>query len=93
MTEVPALSKIYVGIHRRTMNPQDIDDTWFWGDPTEDFRNDFIRFDHNTFKRHILYECESEEELVYIGSIFKTFHKSKSPEIFKQAMKDYGLID
>lgn len=85
-------NNIYVGTHVRTMNPVDIDDKWFIGEGKK-FIRDYLNLGHNSFTRHIVYECNSKEELEYFGNLFKEYSQTVPKNVFFNTLKEHKLIN
>lgn len=81
MSKQLSTGQIYIGQHKRTMNPTDIDDSWFFGDD-DDIVWTIAEKGSSDIERIILYNCDSQQQLDYMERIFKTY-ASLSYEAFK----------
>ena len=61
--------KKYIGQHKRTMNPKDIDDSWYLGSGTALARA-IAKYGKENFERKIIYECDCQQQLDYMERIF-----------------------
>lgn len=61
--------KKYIGQHKRTMNPKDIDDSWYLGSGTALARA-IAKYGKENFERKIIYECNCQQQLDYMERIF-----------------------
>ena len=79
-TENLITGDIFVGYHKRTMNTEDIDDSWFFGDLNsvninKEHRKDnifreIVKYGKDNFKREIIAEYDSLERLKYEYDIY-----------------------
>lgn len=81
MTKNNVNGKLYIGQHARTMNPEDIDDSWYLGSGTA-LHNAIAKYGEENFKREIIYECKSKSELDYMEQIFISYYNAVSNEEF-----------
>lgn len=81
MTRNNVTGKIYIGKHKRTMNIEDINDSWFLG--TGKGLNKAIRkYGEDSFSRTIIYECSSQDHLDYMENIFTGLYEDTEDSIF-----------
>jgi group I intron endonuclease len=73
MTKNLITGKLYIGQHKRTMNPKDIDDSWYLGSGVA-LRRAILKYGEENFERTILYECENESQLNYMEYVFTDFY-------------------
>lgn len=86
MTKNNITGKLYIGKHKRTMNPEDIDDSWYLGSGRA-LREAIIRYGRENFERKIIYECQSQSELDYMERVFIGYYNAVEDDQF------YNLID
>lgn len=81
MTQNLATGKLYIGQHRRTMNPKDINDEWYMGSGTL-LKRAFVKYGIENFHREIIYECNSQSELNYMEQVFIQFYNAVEDDMF-----------
>ena len=86
MTKNNITGKLYIGKHKRTMNPEDIDDSWYLGSGRA-LKEAILQYGRKNFERKIIYECQSPSELDYMERVFISFYDAVNDEQF------YNLID
>lgn len=67
-TKILNTDKKYIDVHERTMNPEDIDDKWCFGDGIY-IVQEICENGTKNLERKILYECDSKEEADYAFKI------------------------
>lgn len=75
MTKNNVNGKLYIGQHTRTMNPKDIDDSWYLGSG-DALHMAIAKYGEENFTREIIYECESKSELDYMEKIFINYYNA-----------------
>lgn len=89
MTVNKANGKVYIGKHKRSMDKEDINDSWFIGDSVNgDLNDDIIKHGIDNFKRVILCDCKSQQQLDYTEEIFYSWYSSMTDEDFCSIMMD-----
>ena len=86
MTRNNITGKLYIGKHRRTMDTEDIDDSWYLGSGRA-LKEAIIQYGRENFDRRIIYECQSQSELDYMERVFIAFYDAVDDEQF------YNIID
>lgn len=86
MTKNLVTGKLYIGLHRRTMNPEDIDDSWYLGSGTY-FMKALAKYGEDNFERTILHECENEESLLYMEKVYIAYYNAVDDEMFYNIAK------
>ena len=81
MTKNNINGKLYIGQHTRTMNPKDIDDSWYLGSG-DDLHIAIAKYGEENFTREIIYECESKSELDYMEKVFINYYNAVKNENF-----------
>lgn len=81
MTKNLVTGKLYIGQHKRTMNPKDIDDSWYLGSG-KILKRALVKYGVDNFKREIIYECNSQCELDYMEQIFIQFYNAVDDDMF-----------
>ncbi len=81
MTKNLATGKLYIGQHRRTMNPKDIDDSWYLGSGVI-LKKAIVKYGVDNFERKIIYECDSQDELNYMEQIFIQFYNAVDDDTY-----------
>lgn len=81
MTKNLVTGKLYIGQHKRTMNPKDIDDTWYLGSGTA-FRKAITKYGEENFERTIIYECDNASHLNYMEKIFIDYYNAVEDDKF-----------
>lgn len=81
MTRNNITGKLYIGRHKRTMNPKDIDDSWYLGSGKA-FKRALAKYGEDNFERTILYECDSETQLNYMEEIFISYYNAVDDDMF-----------
>lgn len=81
MTKNLINGKLYIGQHKRTMNPKDINDTWYLGSGVV-LKKAIVKYGSDNFERTILYECNSQDELNYMEEIFIEFYNAVGDDNF-----------
>lgn len=81
MTKNKINGKLYIGQHKRTMDPKDIDDTWYLGSGTL-LRRAIAKYGEENFERTIIYECDSKEKLNYYEKVFIDYYNAAGDELF-----------
>ena len=83
--------KLYIGQHVRTMDPKNIDDSWYLGSGTA-LHAAIAKYGEENFTREIIYECNSQSELDYMEKIFISFYDAvKSGEFYNIAGGGRGV--
>lgn len=86
MTRNNITGKLYIGQHRRTMNPKDIDDSWYLGSGVL-LKKAILKYGEDNFERTILYECDSESQLNYMEEIFISYYNAVDDDTFYNLAK------
>ena len=81
MTRNNVNGKLYIGQHTRTMNPKDIDDSWYLGSG-DALHMAIAKYGEENFTREIIYECESKPELDYMEKVFISYYNAVKNEDF-----------
>lgn len=81
MTKNLITGKLYIGQHKRTMNPKDINDSWYMGSGVL-LKKSFVKYGMNNFRREIIYECDSQSELDYMEQVFIQFYNAVEDDVF-----------
>ncbi len=81
MTRNNINGKLYIGQHTRTMNPKDIDDSWYLGSG-DALHMAIAKYGEENFTREIIYECESKPELDYMEKVFISYYNAVKNEDF-----------
>lgn len=81
MTKNNITGKLYIGQHKRTMNPKDIDDSWYLGSGTV-FRKALVKYGEENFERTILYECDNASHLDYMEKVFIDYYNAVDDDMF-----------
>lgn len=90
MTRNKITDKLYIGQHKRTMNPKDINDTWYFGSDASLIET-IAKYGEENFERTILYECDSAEQLNYMEKIFVSYYKAVDDDVFYNIVAKGGL--
>ncbi len=91
MTKNLVTGKLYIGQHKRTMNPKDINDEWYLGSGVV-LKKAIIKYGIENFKRKIIYECNSQAELNYMEQIFIQFYNAVDDDNFYNLVAGGGGI-
>lgn len=89
MTKNLINGKLYIGQHRRTMNPKDINDNWYLGSGVV-LKKAIVKYGIDNFKRTIIYECNSQDELNYMEEIFTEFYNAVGDDNFYNLVRGGG---
>lgn len=81
MTKNKLNGKLYIGQHKRTMDKDDIDDSWYLGSG-KNLRKDILEFGEENFERTILYECNSQSKLSYMERVFINYYNAVGDDKF-----------
>lgn len=81
MTKNNINGKLYIGQHTRTMNPKDINDSWYLGSG-DALHMAIAKYGEENFTREIIYECESKSELDYMEKVFINYYNAVKNEDF-----------
>ena len=81
MTRNNVTGKLYIGKHKRTMNPKDIDDSWYLGSG-KILKQAIVKYGEENFERTILYECSSESQLNYMEEVFISYYNAVDDDTF-----------
>lgn len=81
MTRNNVTGKLYIGQHKRTMNPKDIDDSWYLGSGVA-LQKAILKYGEENFDRVILYECDSASHLDYMEKIFINYYNAVDDDMF-----------
>lgn len=81
MTKNLVTGKLYIGQHKRTMNPKDIDDSWYLGSG-QLLKRAIVKYGIDNFERTIIFECESQSQLDYMEEMFIQFYNAVDDENF-----------
>lgn len=81
MTRNKVTGKLYIGQHKRTMNPKDIDDSWYLGSGVA-LRKALIKYGEENFERTIIYECNHPLQLNYMERIFIAYYNAVDDDMF-----------
>ena len=81
MTKNNINGKLYIGQHTRTMNPKDIDDSWYLGSG-DALHIAIAKYGEENFTREIIYECKSKSELDYMEKVFINYYNAVKNENF-----------
>ena len=81
MTRNKVNGKLYIGQHKRTMNPKDIDDSWYLGSGSL-LRKAMVKYGEENFEREILYECDCQERLDYMEKVFIAYYNAVGDDTF-----------
>lgn len=81
MTVNMSNGNIYIGNHRREMNAEDINDTWFLG-KGDKLKKEILKYGFKSFKRYILVECSSQLQLEYYTELVKECYHIYGDRVF-----------
>ena len=81
MTRNNVTGKLYIGQHKRTMNPKDIDDSWYLGSGVA-LRRAIVKYGEDNFERTILYECDNASHLDYMEQVFISYYNAVDDDMF-----------
>lgn len=81
MTRNNITGKLYIGQHKRTMNPKDIDDVWYLGSGVA-LRKAILKYGEENFDRKIIYECDNASHLDYMERVFISYYNAVDDDMF-----------
>lgn len=81
MTKNKVTGKLYIGQHKRTMNPKDIDDSWYLGSGVA-LRKAIMKYGEENFERTIIYECHNPDQLNYMEMVFIAYYNAVDDDMF-----------
>ena len=81
MTKNKVTGKLYIGQHKRTMNPKDIDDSWYLGSGVA-LRKAIAKYGEENFERTIIYECNNPDQLNYMEIVFISYYNAVDDDMF-----------
>lgn len=81
MTKNKITGKLYIGQHKRTMNPKDIDDSWYLGSGVA-LRKAIVKYGEENFERTIIYECNNPDQLNYMEMVFIAYYNAVDDDMF-----------
>lgn len=81
MTRNKITGKLYIGQHKRVMDPKDIDDSWYLGSGVA-LRRAIEKYGEDSFERTIIYECNSPERLNYMEMVFISYYNAVDDDMF-----------
>lgn len=81
MTRNKVNGKLYIGQHKRTMNPKDINDEWYLGSGTL-LKKALVKYGEENFERTILYECDNQQHLNYMEEVFIAYYNAVGDDSF-----------
>lgn len=86
MTKNKITGKLYIGKHKRTMDPKDIDDSWYLGSGVL-LKKAIAKYGVDNFERNIIYECNSESQLSYMEQVFIAYYNAVDDDTFYNLTK------
>lgn len=81
MTRNNVTGKLYIGKHKRTMDPKDIDDSWYLGSGKV-LKKALAKYGEDNFERNIIYECNSADQLNYMEQVFISYYNAVDDDTF-----------
>ena len=91
MTRNNVTGKLYIGQHKRTMNPKDINDEWYLGSG-KILKRAIVKYGLDNFTREIIYECNSQSELNYMEDIFIQYYNAVDDDNFYNLVAGGALV-